>query len=189
MNVLTSARFHAACCCVSTLVMAARSASESWKLLRRGAACGARTTTNTARTQSTTKALEFIEMPQGSSAQRYTSARAAATEARRRVAACQKRLSRKAIPMVPASYWARQSKTTYFSRRLRDVLGNAVLDRDGGALPVRAVLLEGGPYRRGFSADFQPGPRSSQCGRTAAERRPLSPISGPVCVDARAQKQ
>src|SRR5215469_13460043 len=80
-----------------------------------------------------------------------------------------------AIGMVPASYWARQSETANFSRRLEDALRNAILDRDGGALPVRVVLL--------------PHPRSGECRRTAALGPPLSKIGGPVRVDARTKRQ
>src|SRR5215469_5453427 len=95
-----------------------------------------------------------------------------------------------AIGMVPASYWARQSETANFSRRLeRDALRNAILDRDGGALPVRVVLLAGRADRRGVSADFKPHPRSGECRRAAALGPPLSKIGGPVRVDARTKRQ
>src|SRR6516162_11441542 len=93
-----------------------------------------------------------------------------------------------ATRLVPGCYWAEPIETAYSSRRLSDVLGNPILDRGGGALPVRAVLRESRTHRRGVSADFEPHPRSGESRRTAVERRPLSKISGLVRVDTGAEK-
>src|SRR6516225_4987992 len=93
-----------------------------------------------------------------------------------------------ATRLVPGCYWAEASQTAYSSRRLRDALGNPILDRGGGAFPVRAVLLESCAHRRGVAVDFEPHPRSGESRRTAVERSPLSKISGLVRVDAGAEE-
>src|SRR5215469_2960767 len=80
MNARTSARFQAVCCCASTEVMAARSASESWAPALRLTACGVRSIIDTPRITSAIKTLEFIELPLVSRAERYRKRSDAATD-------------------------------------------------------------------------------------------------------------
>src|SRR6516164_11410933 len=103
MKAFRSARFHAACWPASREVMAARSASESWEPAPRLTACCVRPVTETPRTTSAIKTLEFIELPLVS-AERYRKGRDARTG--EGAAAGRPAPPGMATRLVPGCYWA-----------------------------------------------------------------------------------
>src|SRR5215472_33177 len=82
--------------------------------------------------------------------------------------------------VVPLSYWGAPTGPPYFSRRLRDVLGNAAINRRRGHGPVRAVLLARGVHWRGQPADFQPRAGGGKRGRNDPVRKRLREARQPA---------